>query len=260
VIWCSSERWLAQLGDGFHDRHAPIRGPHFSNEGRSNRKEEMMGTLKALGLALGAVWAISTIVTSGAAAAQFHSSSSNTTVTVASNQVQAFQYESGGEAIECSALGGSGDVSGKQTTAEVTYAPAYSGCKFLTYIPFTVVQIDMNSCDYLLTIGAETSGPVHVKCPTVGGVQKQITITVKVFGTDFCEFYIPEQTPSGVADYANNGSTQIDVTPTLTGIKASRQGNAECGASSSTTGQYTGTVQVTGEITGQQTMTNIQVS
>ena len=219
-----------------------------------------MRTLKTLGLAVIAVLAMSTIVPSGVTAAEFHSGSSNTTVTVSSNQVQAFQYETGSEAIECSTLGGSGDISGKQTTAEVTYAPAYSGCKFLKNIPFTVVQIDMNSCDYLITVGEETSGPVHVKCPTVEGVPKQITITVKVFGTNFCEFHIPEQTPSGVADYANNGGSQINVTPTATGISATRQGNSECGAASSTTGKYAGGLQVTGEITGAQTMTNIQVS
>jgi hypothetical protein len=221
-----------------------------------------MRTLKVFGLALVAVFAMSAVVAATASATQhqFHSGSTNTTLTVSSNATQAFTYETGGMVVSCTTVGGSGEVSGVQTTTEVTFKPTYSGC---TAGSFITVQVDMNGCDYLLTIDPNketvSNGPVHIKCPTEGGVQKQITITFKLFGGLLCSFHIPEQTPDGVADYANNGSAQVDVTPTQTGIDATRQGNSECGSATSSTGTYTGRVQVKGEITGQQTATNVQV-
>jgi hypothetical protein len=222
-----------------------------------------MRTLKVFGLALVAVFAMSAVAAATASATQnqFHSTKENTTLTVSSNATQEFTYEAGGIVVSCTTVGGSGQVSGKQTTTEVTFSPTYSGCS--VPIPFTSVQIDMNGCDYLFTIDPESkevnNGPVHVKCPTEGGTQKQITITVKLFGSKLCDFHIAEQTPDGVADYSNKGTEQIDVTPTQTGIDATKQGSNECGGASSANGTYTGRVQVTGEITTQQTMTNVQV-
>ena len=221
-----------------------------------------MRTLKVFGLALVAVIALGAITAASAFAAkhEFHSGSANTTVTVSSNATQEFTYETGGEVVKCSTIGGSGEFTG-QTTGIVTFKPTYSNCK--VNIPFTSVQIDMNECDYEFTIDPAgtglDNGPVHIKCPTKAGVQQQITITVKLFGGELCNFHIAEQTPSGVASYANNGASQVDVTPGQTAIQGQRQGSAECGAAKSTTGTYTGRVQVKGEITGQQTATNIQV-
>ncbi len=89
--------------------------------------------------------------------------------------------------------------------------------------------------------------------------QHQITITVKVFGVSVCTLHIGEQTPSGVADYANSGFTKVNVQPTQTGIVSTRQGNAECGEPTSTTGSYTGQVQVKGEESGTEKEVAIQV-
>ena len=223
-----------------------------------------MRTLQVAGLALVAAFALSAIAAASASAAQYqlHSGNANTTITVASNATQEFTYETAGEVVKCSTVGGSGEVSEAQTTHEITFEPTYSGCS--VNIPFTSVQVDLNECYYLFTIDPESkevaNGPVHIKCPTKGGVQQQIRITVKLFGGELCNFHIAEQTPNGVADYANNGVSQVDVTPTQTGIDGTRQGSTECGAAKSTSGTYTGRVQVKGEITGQQTATNIQVA
>jgi hypothetical protein len=221
-----------------------------------------MRTLRIFGLALVAICALSAIAAASAFAERhkFHSGSTNTTLTVSSNAVQEFTYETGGIVVKCSTVGGLGEFSGK-TVPEVTFKPTYSNCS--VPIPFTTVQIDMNGCDYLFTIDPENktvnNGPVHVKCPTEGEVQKQITITVKLFGGKLCDFHIAEQTPNGVADYANKGPEQVDVTPTQTGIQGKKQGSTECGSASSTSGTYTGRVQVTGEITGGEIMTAVQV-
>ncbi len=217
-----------------------------------------MRNLKALGLVSVAVFAMSAGAAPVASANQFHSTATNTTVTRSANTNQLFEYETGGETVACTTIGGSGQ-STHQTATEVTFSPTYSGCSVIG-VAFSKVVVDMNGCQYLFTIGASSnSGPVHVKCP--GG--ENIELTVSVFGVLFCIYHIAEQTPTGVADYFNSGSTKVNVTATQTGISATMEpitmGGLACGSQTSTTGSYTGQVQVSGEETGTQNAKNIQV-
>jgi hypothetical protein len=212
-----------------------------------------MRNLKAFGLAVVAVFAMGAIAATAASANQFHSAVEKTTITVAANATQAFQYEAGGQTVNCSTVGGSGEDT-NFTSSELTFKPTYSGCS-VSGIAFSSAQVSMGNCDYLFTIEASAnSGPVHVKC-TSG----QITITVKVFGISVCTLHIGEQTPSGVADYANSGASKINVTPTQSGIEGTRQGSEECGEATSNTGTYTGQVEVKGEEQGTQNEKAIQV-
>ncbi len=223
-----------------------------------------MRNLKAFGLALVAVFAMGAIAATAASANQFHSTATNTTITRTANANQNFQYEAKGQTVVCTTVGGSGTATA-QTTTEITFTPTYSGCN-VPGIAFSSAQVSMANCDYLFTIEASANqGPVHVKCPETknakgeGIGQDQITITVKVFGVSVCTLHIGEQTPGGVADYSNPDASQVTVTPTQTGISGTRQGNAECGEPTSTTGNYNGAVQVKGEETGTQNAKNIQV-
>jgi hypothetical protein len=212
-----------------------------------------MRNLKAFGLAVVAVFVMGAIAASAASANQFHSTATNTTITKSANATQSFTYETGGQTIECSTIGGSGEAT-VQTTTEITFKPTYSGC-VVTGIAFSSLQVSMGNCDYLFTIEASSnSGPVHIKC-TSG----QITMTVKVFGISVCTFHIAEQTPSGGADYSNSGASKVTVQPTQTGIEGTRQGSEECGEATSNTGTYTGQVQVKGEEQGTQNEKAIQV-
>jgi hypothetical protein len=214
----------------------------------------MMRNLKAFGLALVAIGALSASVAAAASANQFHSTATNTTITVASNATQQFQYEEFGEIVTCTSVKGEGKISA-QTTAEVTFAPVYSGCELL-FVSFSTVQVNMNGCDYLFTVNASSnSGPVHIQCPK----EKQITMTVKVFGVSICTYHIAPQTPSGESDYANFGASNVQVTGTQWSIEATRQGSSECGAASSTQGRYSGEAIVKGEETGTQNEKAIQV-
>jgi hypothetical protein len=213
-----------------------------------------MRNVKALGWAVVMVFALSASAVSAASANQFHSGSSNTTGTVSGNGPQFFEYESGGQIVECSTIGGSVDATAN-TVTEVTFSPTYSGCQ-MTLILFTQVTVSMNGCDYLFTLEASAnSGPAHIKCPS----GKEISITVKAFGVSVCTYHIASQTPAGVSDYANSGTSKIHGTATQLEIAGTRQGAAECGAASSTQGSYLSEVEMKGEITGQQTGTNIQV-
>ncbi len=212
-----------------------------------------MRNLKAFGLALVAVFAMGAIAATAASANSFHSQSTNTTITRAANANQNFQYEAGGQTVVCTTVEGSASTT-TQTVSEITFTPTYSGCN-IPGIAFSSAQVSMGNCDYLFTIEAGANqGAVHVKC-TSG----QITITVKVFGVSVCTLHIGEQTPGGVADYSNSGAQRVNVQPTQTGITGSRQGNAECGAATSTQGNYNGQVEVKGEETGTQNAKAIQV-
>ncbi len=189
-----------------------------------------MRDLKAFGLTLVAVIAMGAIAASAASANQLHYWP--TAVAVASNATQNFQYETEGQTVQCTTISGSSQASAL-TASEVTVSPTYSGCK-VPGIASSSAEVSMNGCNYVFTIeAAANSGAVHLKC--LEG--KQITITVKAFGVSICSFHIGDQTPSGVADYANGGTTKAK----------------------STTGSYVGQVQVTGQITGQAIEIPIQV-
>jgi hypothetical protein len=82
---------------------------------------------------------------------------------------------------------------------------------------------------------------------------------VKVFGVSVCTYHIGEQTPQGLATYANVGAAEINVAPVLTEIIGTRQGAAECGAAASITGGYSGQTRIMGEETGTGLATNVQV-
>lgn len=217
-----------------------------------------MRNLKALGLTLVAICATSAVTASAAVGNQFHSAAAKSIVTVVSNSTQAFLYETSGRTVECTTVGGSGTFSG-QTVSEVTFAPTYSNCK-VAGIGMSQAEVSMNGCQYLFTItSTKASGAVHLRCPTIAGVQQQITITVKVFGVSICTYHIGEQTPNEHVDYSNGGVKQITVQPTQTGIVGTKQGSAECGAEKSTSGTYTGPVTVKCEEDGTQTEVACQV-
>jgi hypothetical protein len=219
-----------------------------------NSKGKMMHNLKTLGLTLAAVFLIGAVGVSAVSANQFHFGSTNTTVTRGTNATQFFEYEAGGQVVECSTVGGAADVT-SQTTTEVTFTPTYSGCQ-LTFILFTQVTVNMNGCFYMFTItGSANSGTVHLKCPE----GKSVALIVKSSGFDICTLHIGEQTPPGESDYSNSGSNKVKVTATQIEIKGTRQGSSQCGAASSSQGQYLGEVVVKCEETGTTTEKACQV-
>jgi hypothetical protein len=217
-----------------------------------------MRNLKVLGVAVVSISAMSAIGAATSSANQFHSTAAKTTVTVASNTTQSFQYETGGETVECSTVGGSGTFT-DQTITEVTFQPTYNKC-VLKGVAFSKVVVDMNGCDYLFTIeAAKNSGPAHVVCQGTN----QIDLTVEVFGVLFCIFHIGKQTPTGVSNYVNSGSMEVKVTAGQTGISGTMEpitmGGLACGSTTSNSGTYTGSVVAKCEEDGTQNQKACQV-
>lgn len=239
------------MGTSRSGKHAyPEAGRHGDND----QNGAIMHRFMRLVLVLAVVLAMGTLEALAASANQFHSSASNTTLTVASNSSQKYLYDAGGRTVECTKVAGVGEVT-SQTLAEVTFHPEYSTCT-VEGIFGSSAEVKMNECDYRFTIeGTKNEGPVHVACSETS----QITITVKVLGVSICTYHIGKQTPKGNAIYTNNGTKQVGVQVNLSGITGMRQGSSECGAATSTQGNYQGSAAVKGEKTGTQEEVAVQV-
>jgi hypothetical protein len=217
-------------------------------------KGKMMRNFKVLGLILAMGFTMNAVVTSVAQANQFHSASTETELTVASNEDQKYLYETGGRTVKCTKVAGSGEAL-VQTASEAIFKPEYSGCT-VDGIAFSSAEVTMSGCTFQTTVNAGANeGSTHVTCTGTS----QVTITVKVFGVSVCTFHIGKQTPKGLTKYFNSGSSQIKVQANQTGVVGSKQGSSECGAATSTTGTVTATVVLKGVKPGTQTQTSIQV-
>jgi hypothetical protein len=218
----------------------------------------MRRNLKALGLALVAVFALSAVAASAALAVpKFTSSTDWTVLSASAKNSQVFEDEANGVSLNCTSVGGSGSMSTDQTT--VTFTPTYgvttdttgaSNCKG-TIAGFTVdLQVHMNGCDYLFTAAAG-DGTVKVECP----VGKQIEITCDILGAWRQCIDIAAQTPTvPTVDFTNGtkveaGKTVWDVTlkSTATGVTYTKTGLAGSGTFHSA--KYTGEVTVTAKDT-----------
>lgn len=209
----------------------------------------------AFRLVLGAVLAICAITASTAAANQFHFTSTKSTITRSANANQVYQYETSGQSVICTTLGGSGSATA-QTVAEFVFHPTYSGCS-VPGIAFSSAEIQMHECSFLFTIQeVSNTGTIHIQACNAG---KQITITVKVFGVSVCTYHVGEQTPANVDHISNSGTQKVTIQPTQSEIIGTREGSSECGAASSKTGSYSGQVEFKAEETGTQNEKAFQV-
>jgi len=235
----------------------------------------MIRNLKALGLALIAVFAMSALMASAAQAqGKFTVEAGTQELTGTQDDeegqntatgLQVFETTSG--KVQCDEVHGQ-VLSGKFNETEVTAQNIHyqnNGKVDQCSGPFsTSPKIEFNGCDYTFTVGETigetgmetTSNQVHIKCP----VGKQITITAP-----FCQIHVPEQTIQMTAAgdhvvFHTITGTPDDVTVDahVTGIHY--QGTELC--SSGTAGVYDGNVTVKGYKStthDSQQQTNIEV-
>jgi hypothetical protein len=194
----------------------------------------MTRNLKALGMALIAVFAMSAVAVSSAAAAEYHSSATPTTLSGTQVATNKFHVPGAGT-VECSGANFPGTVTGK-TVKEIRVTPEYSGC---VAFGFATTDVITKECHFLFTeptaAGAIFQASVHVECT---GTNK-IKVTPTFFGASVCTVEIGSQTPSGVVDFENKESeSHVLVTSTTTKISHT----AGCGASAAADGEYTGSV------------------
>jgi hypothetical protein len=201
----------------------------------------MMRNLKVLGLALVAVLALSAVAASAASADKFATNATPPVKLTASGKAGATKFITTAGTNTCDESY-TGTVTEKEVSA-VTITPVYTNC---TCIGVACV-IDMNGCDYVLRVGAATTGTADIVCPE----GKEITLTAGAPPplTEKCTIHVPPQTNLSTVTYSNVGST-IQASFDLTAVKYTHTkgtGLGACTAGTSTTGSLTGTVTVSGE-------------
>ena len=209
----------------------------------------MTRNLKALGLALVAIFAMSAIASSAAQATPgiFTWTAGTTKLTAEQDAVGGLQkFTTSNGNVECNEVHGEATVAGTES-AEVTaqnikYQNSGSAeCNG----PFgTHPKIEFNSCDYLFTAGEtigttgmETTGQAHIKCATAG---QQIVINASV-----CTIKVAEQTPTGghvIFKTITGTKNHVTIEATVTGITYTASGLCTGGNN----GTYTGNVTVKG--------------
>lgn len=200
----------------------------------------MTRNLKALGLALVAVFALTAVGASAASAAEFHSEATETVLT--GSQIGTDVFETNGGTVECSEATYVGEQSGTTTTT-ATVTPTYSGC---TAFGFGGASVNTNGCEYEF----HSNGTVDIQsCNTAAGV----IVTASLFGTRKCTVEVPEQAGvSGVTFTSSGAGTTRDITvdvaiTSLHYIQTAGTGFGACASGTATNGKYNGSTTVTGE-------------
>ena len=202
----------------------------------------MTRNLKALGLAIVAVFAMSAMAASAAQAEPktFHTEEAHTLLEGIATTNQEFNVAAGNLVCTEGIFHGTSSVA---TVDEQTVEPTYKKC----HGPLGEVTVDMNGCHYLLTVdpatGTPTTGTVHINCPT-----KPIEVTAGI-----CTVTVPSQTVGGIT-YVNEGSgssRDVKVTANATGIHYIQHGifcpgNSFSSSKTFTNGTYKGSVTVKG--------------
>ena len=213
----------------------------------------MIRKLKVLGLALGAVFALSATMASGASAVDIFTVENggvNTAVLTGESANNLFKITGAGFEIKCGVSRFAGTVTNGASTATIfpTYYQTTPGTKCPTTLGNALVK--MNGCDYDLTgsttgsDGGSADATVSITCTSPNVIEIQ--------GPLGCTVSIPQQTPtSGGVTYANEGAgatRAVTVTATSTGITYTAT-NACTLVGINTHGNdadYTGTVTVKG--------------
>jgi hypothetical protein len=176
---------------------------------------EMTHRLKALGLALVAVFAMSAVAASAASAAGVFETSTGSSATITGEQISGtvtektvtkHEFTTTVGTVKCSIAKFHGVMSSPST--ELTLTPTYEECLIAGNIPATV---DMNGCDYKFTAGETVGGSsdvievsVHVECPP------SAEIVVTVVGTT-CKIKIPRQTLTGITAENTTAASPVDI-------------------------------------------------
>jgi hypothetical protein len=182
----------------------------------------MTRNLKALGLALVAVFAMSAMVASSASATtHFFTSEGNVPVDLTGEQSSPHKFVVAGQAVECTTAKFDGTVApGAAGISTVTISPTYSSCKYGA----KTVHVTMEGCDYKFTGITDAAGwaPVHIVCPVGKTIVLHFT-ELDGAGTE-CHLKIAAQTPTQGVKFTNEGagSTRgVKVVAEAKGIKSS---------------------------------------
>ena len=221
----------------------------------------MIRTLKGLGLALVAIFALSAMAAAAASADEFKSESAPITFTGTQDGATNDVFTTTAGTAECNTATYHGTQSGTNATS-VKMTATYANC---TAFKFAGATVSMNTCYYTFTlIGTGTTGKTDIKCTTAGD---SITITAVSLGTTKCIVHVPEQEITGIT-YTNIGAgatreVTIDMNAnSITYTHTSGTGLGACTGAGTTVqhdGTFVGKEVVTGETDPGTTHTGVFV-
>ncbi len=229
----------------------------------------MIRSFKALGVALVAALALSSLLASAASAApKWTPVPSEYPVTVKGTQSTSNILElEGGRTLKCSTATYEATLNNKVEAEEskLTVKPTFSGCTTSILGNRDLTTITLNGCDFLFTYTETTTGTIasegwevtgkelHIQCPVGASIELHVFVneTEDLDNAALCTYKIGAQTPAGDLDYkltekdVNNDGTSGDFKWTVTGITTTRaSGTAtNCGAASQSA-KLTGEVKV----------------
>ena len=228
----------------------------------------MYRNLKALGLAMAALFAFGAVAASAASAVEeheFHSDSEVTHLTAAATTPQVFFAKTGdAKRVQCEQVNVSGTITGTKVESEtykadeVTVEPTYSECAIWEGATRLIgATVTSTGCHYKFDSDTDGNGHAAVEIKdTVGTLcaNNPGGITVTVLGQP-CIHVEPTTELEGGVHYNNitteNGVKDIEVEATVSGIDSVTTNHPLVGCAAvegetDTTGTYEGSVDVTG--------------
>lgn len=194
----------------------------------------MIRNLKAMGLALVAVFAMSAMSASAASAQSFNADSYPAILSGVDLAEPKNAFTTNKGSVECTNSTYSGKLSASATS--VTINATYHSCGLKT--------VSMNGCDYVF----HASGTVDLECP-VGAQVEVSAYSSSSHEFRLCRILIPQQTGLKSVTYTNiseGGTTDhVIIEGTVEGISYTSTGL--CGHESATNGVYHVNVKVTGK-------------
>ena len=199
-----------------------------------------MRNLKALGLALFAVLALSATAGAVAQADQFKSETAGAAQLSGELELSSVSnFKTTAGTAQCFFGTFTGTMGSSPSTA-LTLTPSFSGC--------TCVGIgclaEINGCKFILKLGAATTGSMDISC----SAGKEIT-----FSNNKCIIHVPPQTGLGTVTFSNTGfgaTRELTVSLNLEKIKYKHTKNGTgvgvCTSGEGTTGTWTGSLMLTG--------------
>ena len=197
--------------------------------------------LKALGLALAAVLAMSIGGASLASAAELHSESAPVVITGTQEGAGAYDVQFGQVACTTVDLDAT-TPAGATTDTTITLVPFSGGCTF----GGVATTVDTNGCHFMFHIASATSATVTIECPP----GQELTLT----GGNKCTLHVAGGQDVGTVTLANIGSGATrEVTANLGGLSSITYtqtpgtGVGKCTAVTTSNGKLTGSATFTGE-------------
>ena len=221
----------------------------------------MIRNLKALGIALFAVFALGATMASAASASLkiFDSTRANTVLTGTSdtgeggNQV----FIRSGVEIKCTHAEFEGTATGTETspgsgvfsTATIQLFAAYTTPTCSGPLGSEVhVDFTTNHCKYDFTGTVSKTATAELQCDA-GSAGALITPTV--FGSSLCTITVKPQATGGhvvIDNITDTGHKAITATATASAITSTRTGSSACGPEHNATATYTGNATLTGYV------------